>query len=276
MNFSNRTKINGTTKNFIIAFAVFVLILGVGSAVLFMYSLDFDLSNLVETTTEANETTTEPVSEVYSVNSLTGKSNIMFVVLNDKNNVEFVCCSLIDFDNKSFKVQQLAGDTQVGFGKTYKSVNGVYKESGEVGLKSLLKDHYKIEIDKYAVFKRSDLKKFLTTFGGITVNVPENINYTSSDFDIELDKGTQSLSAEKTINYLFACDGIQREKALCDVFTSILTKENVVKADSLFKKFVNACETDISVIDFSNSVKTLEIYCSADDKFMPVSYSDGE
>ena len=50
--FSHENKTNNKLKSFIIAFGIFIVVLSVFSAVLFMYSLDFDINNLVETTTE--------------------------------------------------------------------------------------------------------------------------------------------------------------------------------------------------------------------------------
>lgn len=274
--FSNKKKLNSSTKNFIIAFGVFILVLGVGSVLLFMYSLDFDINNLVETTTQQEETTSEQISEVYSVDSLSGKSNIMFVFLNDTSDVEFISCSMVDFDSKNFKISQIDGDTQINFGDSYKSVRGIYTDDGEIGLKDLIFDRYGISVDKYVIFKKSDLKTFLLSFGGITLNIPQNINYHSAEFSIELSKGEQTLSAEKATNYLFACQEGVREQALCDITASLLKAEYIEKSERLFKEFANSAKTDISVIDFSNSIETIETYCLADDAFKPVPYSNGE
>lgn len=274
--FSNRKKLNGTTKNFIIAFAIFIVILGISSVVLFLHSLDFDLNNLVESTTEYEETTTESTEENYSVENLSGSSNIMFTILNDENKIEFVFCTFIDFYNKTFKIKQIDGDAQLSFGEIYKSVNGIYAESSVDGLKSFIQSCYDVKIDKFAMFKKSDFKKFLSNFDGIEIDVTEDVNYQSPEFNLELKAGKQALSSEKAVNYLFVCDKIDREKALCDVISSLLKSQYIKEADILFKKFVNSCKTDISVIDFSDSMETIKVYCFADDKFMPTPYSDGE
>ena len=81
---------------------------------------------------------------------------------------------------------------------------------------------------------------------------------------------------EKALNYLMICDNEQREKVLCDIITSILTDEHIDNAEKLFKQFANLSETDISVIDFHDSLKTLETYCYADDKFLPQPFSEGD
>ena len=56
---------------------------------------------------------------------------------------------------------------------------------------------------------------------------------------------------------------------VCDIINSILTSEFAEKSDELFKIFVNNCDTDISVIDYSNAKDRINTYSRADDKFYP-------
>ncbi len=274
--FPSEAKTNTKLKPFIITFAVFILVLSACSIVLFMYSLDFDLNNLVESTTAVEETTTEAVMPVYSVESLSGKSNIMFIITDADDTVESVFCTLMDFDNKTFRVKQVNGNAQYLYGKTYKSINGIYKDFAENGLSEFFTEKYNISVDKYVVFKLSDLRRFLSLFNGMTINVNEDVNYKSDNYNLELSKGKQEISGEKALNYLLICDNEQREKILCDIIASILTDEHIENAEKLFKKFANLSETDISVIDFHDSIKTLETYCYADDKFLPQPFSEGD
>ena len=104
-------------------------------------------------------------------------------------------------------------------------------------------------------------------------DIPERV---VNHFNLELSKGKQEISGEKALNYLLICDNEQREKILCDIITSILTDEHIENAEKLFKKFANLSETDISVIDFHDSLKALETYCYADDKFLPQPFSEGD
>ncbi len=274
--FPNETKTNSKFKTFIVAFAVFIVVLSVCSMVLFMYSLDFDINNLVESTTVSEETTTEEIKPVYSVDTLSGKSNVMFIVTDSEGEVESVFCTMLDFDNKTFKVKQIDGDAQYLYGDKYKSINGIYTDFSENGLAEFFSEKWNISVDKYAVFKLSDLKKFLSSYNGITVNVTENVNYKSDEFNLELSKGKQELSAEKALNYLMMCNNEKKEQVICDIITSVLNAEYLDKSESLFKKFANLSKTDISVIDFFDSLETLETYCCADDKFIPQPFADGE
>ncbi len=270
--FSHENKTNNRLKPFIITFCIFVIVLAVFSVVLFMYSLDFDINNLVETSTEQIETTTEQTNVVYSVEGLTGKSDIMFLITDENGKVKSVFCTLMDFDNKSFKVKQVDGDAQYLFGKNYMSISSIYSENGIEGLNKYFEDNWGFTTSKYAIFTVSSFRKFLSAFDGISVTVTENVDFKSPEFNLELDKGYQALSGEKVLNYLMMCSDENKERVLCEIICSVLLPEYTDKADRLFKRFANSCETDISVIDFSDSYNTLETYCHSEDKFKPVPY----
>lgn len=270
--FSYENKTKSKLKPFIIAFGVFIVILAVFSIVLFMYSLDFDINNLVETTTENIETTTVEPQLVYSTENLSGTSDIMFLITDEQNVVQSVFCTLIDFDKKSFRVKQVDGDAVYLYGDKYMSINSIYSENGIEGLNKYFNDNWGFTTDKYAVFTTVSLRKFLSSFNGISLTVSESIDYKSSSFNLELDKGYQSLSGEKALNYLMVCKDENKERVLCEIISSILKPEYADNADGLFKKFANASKTDISVIDYSNCYNTLKTYCYADDKFSPVPF----
>lgn len=270
--FSHENKTSNKLKSFIIAFGVFVVVLAVFSTVLFMYSLDFNLNNLVETTTENVETTTQEPIHVYSVDDLSGESDIMFLITDEQGEVQSVFCTLMDFDNKSFKVKQVDGDAQYLFGKHFMSINSIYSENGIEGLNQYFNDNWGFTTDKYAVFTLSSMRKFLSSFNGISITVSEKIDYKSPSFNVELDKGYQSLSGEKALNYLMICKDEDKERVLCEIISSLLKAEYVDNGDTLFKKFANSSKTDISVIDFSDSYNTLKTYCYSNDKFAPVPF----
>ena len=226
-------KRNPNFKYFVIAFSLFIVILSVCSVFLFMRSLDFDLGNLVDrSTTEAEENTETVTVPNFSVAELTGSSNILF---------------LTD-------------------GKTYR---GIFDELFISGLKSRLESDFSVSFDKYVTLSSSQLKKIVSSFGGVTVNVPEKVNYRSPEFNLYLEAGKQKISDEYVYRYLTISTGAERSRIVCDIINSILTSEFAEKSDELFKIFVNNCDTDISVIDYSNAKDRINTYSRADDKFYP-------
>ena len=255
---------NNNLKYFIIAFSVFVLIVAVFSVVYFMYSLDFDLNNIVDSTTEATSLSNiEESANKISVDTLSGKSNILFMCEEDKN-IEICFIVATDFNAKKMSVLSLDID------------NNLYKSDSVNGVKSYLDSAYGIKIDKYVITNKTQAKDILSLFDGFRVNVGENIDYKSKDFNLKLEEGYHNLSSEFIFNYLLISDNSTREKILCDLINSVLKKEYIDNSEKLFTLFVRNCETDISVIDYSENIENLNIYVNANDKFLPLPWSENQ
>ena len=274
--FSENKIKKSTIKYFIISFSVFIVLLAVCSVVLFMHSLDFDISNLVDS---SSTTTTEPVDEnvsnVHSVNDLTGKSDLLFIVENI-DDVDFICTVSTDFDNKSMQVLCVDGSENLSYEGKILKISSIYIEDNVPGVKKMLVDNYGITIDKYVVFDSDGLKEMLSMFDGFSVNVIENVNYKSQDFNLTLSSGVQELSSDMTYKYLQISENKIRESIICDIIKSVLVADYVEDSEKLFTSFVNLCETDISVIDYSETVDRLSEYCYAEDKFYPEVYNKGD
>ena len=274
--FSENKIKKSTIKYFIISFSVFIVLLAVCSVVLFMHSLDFDISNLVDS---SSTTTTEPVDEnvsnVHSVNDLTGKSDLLFIVENI-DGVDFICTVSTDFDNKSMRVLCVDGSKNLSYEGKILKISSIYIEDNVPGVKKMLVDNYGITIDKYVIFDSDGLKEMLSMFDGFSVNVIENVNYKSHDFNLTLSSGVQELSSDMTYKYLQISENKIRESIICDIIKSVLIADYVEDSEKLFTSFVNLCETDISVIDYSETVDRLSAYCYANDKFYPEVYNKGD
>ena len=271
--FSENKIKKSTIKYFIISFSVFIVLLAVCSVVLFMHSLDFDISNLVDS---SSTTTTEPVDEnvsnVHSVNDLTGKSDLLFIVENI-DGVDFICTVSTDFDNKSMQVLCVDGSENLSYEGKILKISSIYIEDNVPGVKKMLVDNYGTTIDKYVILDSDGLKEMLSMFDGFSVNVIENVNYKSQDFNLTLSSGVQELSSDMTYKYLQISENKIRESIICDIIKSVLVADYVEDSEKLFTSFVNLCETDISVIDYSETVDRLSAYCYANDKFYPEVYN---
>ncbi|MBQ3524124.1 MAG: hypothetical protein IJA43_06715 [Clostridia bacterium] len=274
--FSENKIKKSTIKYFIISFSVFIVILAVSSVVLFMHSLDYDISNLVDS---SSTTTTAPVDEnlsnVYSVNDLKGKSDLLFIIENI-DGIDFICAVSTDFDNKSMRVMCVDGSENLSYEDKTLKFSSIYSEDDVPGVKKALVDNYGIETGKYIILDHDGLKDLLSLFDGFSVNVIENVNYKSHDFNLTLSSGVQELSPDMTYKYLQISENKIRESIICDIIKSVLVADYVEESEKLFTSFVNLCETDISVIDYSETVDRLSAYCYADDKFYPEIYKKGD
>lgn len=267
----------GSFKYFIIAFGAFVLIIALASVFLFMYSIDFDFNNFVnkpeEESTEHSENTTDPI---YSVNSLTGKSTVLFVCADSKEELDFAFTVECDFDRKAMTVKCVDAQSEMTFNDTPVSCGEVYKNYSVAEIESAFNESFGITVDKYFICDRAGAKEIFSLFDGITVNVAENIDYTSDGISLELNKGKQTVSGAYTLNYLLISDNVTREQIVCDIINSVLIPQYADNSEGLFTTFVNAGKTDISVIDYSESIDNLKVYAYAEDKFLPVISAEGK
>lgn len=260
-------------KYIVLSFSLFIVILSAFSVFLFMRSLDFDFNNIIDrTSTEEPSDSPTNEAQTYSVSELSGKSVYLLMLTDDSSNADFGFIITADFDSKFITVESFDANHKLSDGKTY---GDIYDTEFISGLKSRLNADYSVSVDKYVICTASQFKKIIASLGGVTVNVAEDVNYKSSEFNVVLDKGTQKLSDEYAYKYLAVSEIDEKSRIMCDILTSALTPENSEKSDDLFKIFVNNCKTDISVIDYSNSLEKLRIYSNAEDKFYPsVNVSD--
>ncbi|MCH5188938.1 MAG: LCP family protein [Oscillospiraceae bacterium] len=268
--FSKPKKVKNKNPNFkyiVLSFSLFIVILSAFSAFLFMRSLDFDLGNIIDrTNTEAPSDAPTNDEQTYSVSELSGKSVYLLMLTDDSSNADFGFIITADFDSKSMTVASFDANQKLSDGKTYRDI---YDTEFISGLKSRLNADFDLSVDKYVICTASQFKRIIASLGGVTVNVAEDVNYKSSEFNVSLDKGTQKLSDEYAYKYLAIAEIQEKSRIMCDILASALTPENSEKSDDLFKIFVNNCKTDISVIDYSNSLEKLKIYSNAEDKFYP-------
>lgn len=275
--FSENKVKKSTIKYFIISFAVFIILLAVGSVVLLMHSLDYDIGNLVDnSTTTATDISDENETTIYSVNELAGKSNLLFIVETEEKNVDFLCIVSTDFDNKSMTVDCIDGNSKMEYNGVNSTISNIYLTDYELGVKKALNEN-QISVDKYIIFDNSQLQDVLALFDGFSIEVHNTVSYKSYEFNLSLEKGKQELSPDLTYKYLKVSDISTRERIICDIIKSVLTTNYIENSENLFTSFVNLCDTDISVIDYSESIERLRVYCYADDKFYPEIYvEDGE
>lgn len=260
-NVFNKKSSPQSIKYFIIGFSIMILLLSIVSVFLFMRSIDFNINNLAGRTTETETDTAEYIEmERFFVSSLTGKSKIMLVCENNDGSLCFSSIVDVNFPQGYIKVKSF--DDSDSF--SGKALSSYYAEGSVEGLK----EAFDFSIEKYIVCNRKQLQDILSLFDNIYINVVNAVDFNSPEFNLQLKEGKQVLSDDYITKYLIISDNETRSNILCDVLNSILVEEYTSDSQKLFKEFVNNCETNISVIDYSESIDELIIYSKAEDKFL--------
>lgn len=252
------------TVTFICVFMCFVIILGSVSTLLLWRSLNYDFNNIFvvgddESTTKAPETT-DINSKVYSGEYLF----LVAVTSDDGKETRFLNLIGVDLSEKVIRVVPV--DTNISDTKTGFTCEKLLETNGIKSVVSFLNDYYDADIDRYVLLTETGYKSFFRTMGDITVKVSEDVEYDTADMFLELKRGENTLSPDKTYKYMkYLCEtkkGYDCSKANAEIivaaFNAFCTVERFTSADNTFSIIIDYCTTDITIVDFTNAKDELE------------------
>lgn len=250
----------------IVAFVCFLVLLSAASLFMLWRSLNYDFSNIYKTakTTAASEqgtTTTEPARQSYS-----GTADFLLVMTSDDGKAVRAMC-LVDVDLgarilRIVPVAKNAGDP-INSGATLEET---FLQKGVSRLEESVGKLCSVKVDRYAVLTDSGCRFLFVKFGDLTVNLPEKVEYDTSDLFLELKSGDNDLTPEKAYKYYrYLCDHFSGKEAaervadlVCSAFSAYYTPENVQNGSALFTYAVNHCTTDISIVDYTNAIPKIK------------------
>lgn len=147
---------------------------------------------------------------------------------------------------------------------TYYKINAVYQRKHIDKIKDKIQTMLDVEIDNYLVFDKKALCKVVDAIGGVTVDVPMNMNYDDPEqgLHIHLSKGVQRLNGEQAegfVRFRKNNDGlggypggdiqrIQTQQAFIKAFISeCLKPKNVIKLPGIAKDVMSDVKTDVTI-----------------------------
>ena len=271
---NNKTKKRKNTI-FVIAFLCFAIVLGSVSTLLLWRSLNYDFNNIFnkdfnKETSDVIITTTEKSDvTVYSG----GATFLTAVISDDKTEARFINLININLDEKTVKV--IPVDDGIKDSQSGLRCGDLLEKKGAKALVEALSNYYGVKIDKYAVFTESGFKSVFKTMGNITVKVNNDIEYDTEDMFLELQKGENILTPEKVYKYMkYICEtenGYERSRLTGEIivssFKAFFNGVNFALADEYFSKIINYCDSDISIVDYTEAKDKIEY-------LLPVSAKD--
>ncbi len=258
-------------RGLIIAFLCFAILLGTVSTLLMWRSYNYDFNNMFvkadESTTSA-PTTTSPDVVTYS-----GNYEFLVAVTND-DKTESLFFNIITVDLSEKIIRVVPVDSNISDTVTGLSCDKLLIANGISETVSFLNRYFNIEIDKYAVLTENGYKSFFRAMGDITLKLSHDVVYDTDDMFLELNRGENTLTPDKTYKYMkYLCEslkGYERSKANADIvvaaFSSFYTAERFNSADNTFSVIIDYCDTDISIVDFTNAKDELAYLLPASSK----------
>lgn len=256
---------NGKKKKItlIIAFVCFAIVLGAVSFLLLWRSLNYDFNNFFKKSEEIS--TTVITTEKTNAKTFEGESLFLAAVTSDDSK-ETLFINLINVDLSDKTVKIIPVDSDLKNPESGLKCSEILTENGVKELVSFLDLHYGKNIDRYAVFTETNFKSVFRALGNITVKVSSDIEYDTADMFLELKKGDNILTPEKTYKYMkYICETTKGKECatlnaeiVSSAFTAFFTNDKILLGDSLFSKLINYCVTDITIVDYTQSKEKIE------------------
>lgn len=184
------------------------------------------------------------------------------------NLTDFIMLGQYNPNNRKIALLSIPRDTNVGSASVDGKINSIYSSKGRgdkgiEALKTKVTEITGIEIDYHVLFKTKILRQVVDEMGGVTVDVPINMNYDDPEqgLYIHLKKGTQKLTgtqAEGFCRFRKNNDGtgyprgdIQRTEAqqqFIKAFISELLKtETISKIPNLINIVLEGTQTNVTL-----------------------------
>ena len=136
------------------------------------------------------------------------------------------------------------------------TLNDIFARYGEKRLLEAVEDYTGRQVDRYVASTDESFKSMINYFGGVTVNVPDQIEY-RGDFTLILVKGKQNMKGDTLFKYLrylgLLGDDDAQEQVLADILGSVFKPQNAGRLSNIFSKFSNTLNTNVTIVDFSQA-----------------------
>lgn len=175
---------------------------------------------------------------------------------------DFIMLGQYDPNTREIDLVSIPRDTNIGNNSVDGKINSCYHSKGIDKLKEQVEEITGIEVEHYVIFKTKILRQVVDKIGGVTVNVPINMNYDDpyQNLYIHLKKGTQKLTgsqAEQFVRFRQNNDGsgypggdVERTKTqqqfILAFISELLKADNISKIPDLIEIVLEGTKTDIT------------------------------
>ena len=243
-----KQKMGSTAIPFLLTTLISLIIIG-GAALYILNKIDDDKSSA----TDSVET-----NEYYTPTAEDSKTLMLIFDTEDSNSPVTFMVLRIDPEMKEYVCIPLASTSIIDYDGQILSLEEHYNNGGVIETKNSLESLLGISIDRYIKMNGEGFQKICDILGGVQIYVPSDVD--------DMESGEQYLAAaqiQKLITYEEYKNGEQQRMIMVGTIVSSMLNqvsgERVAAGlDNSFTAVINLVDSDISVIDYSESSVALK------------------
>jgi LCP family protein required for cell wall assembly len=168
-----------------------------------------------------------------------------------------------DKERQQFTITVFPTDAYVDMSGRYFKLSEIYARYGLKVLKDKIYAITGVTVDHHALISMSDFPALIDELGGISYNVPEDMQYVdiAGGINIDLKKGLQRLDGEGVLDLIsfnnYTSGGSRAHTTLEVVkkfITTFISINNYNRAPEVFAKLEKMLDTDFTANDFKNNL----------------------
>lgn len=249
---TQKQSIDRDLKKFSVIFASCVLAILIVSCFAILKKYDFDIRTAMG---GEPESTTEAVTQETTLLQSEGEKTCLFWCADsEKGGLHFAWLVNFRVPEMSASVCTLPLDLIISDGA--ETLDSTFRKYGENATVEKLEAFLGYEIDGYIGSDDESFKAMINYFGGMNINVPEQIEYRGNEYTVILVKGRQKLMADTLFKYLRYLGTVGprgrnlQATALMEMMNEIFRPGNAGKTQKYFSKLSNTVKTDFTIVDF--------------------------
>ena len=243
-----KQKMGSTAIPFLLTTLISLIIIG-GAALYILNKIDDDKSSA----TDSVET-----NEYYTPTAEDSKTLMLIFDTEDSNSPVTFMVLRIDPEMKEYVCIPLASTSIIDYDGQISSLEEHYKNGGIIETKNSLESLLGVPIDRYIKMNGEGFQKICDILGGVQIYVPSDVD--------DMESGEQYLAAaqiQKLVTYGEYKNGEQQRMIMVGTIVSSMLNqvsgERVAAGlDNSFTAVINLVDSDISVIDYSESSVALK------------------
>lgn len=201
-----------------------------------------------------------------TISNISGKTNFLVLETNDsKNTIFYATIIQADGDNLAYKATTLDGQTKING----VSLNDMYNNDGVKKLHENVQDYLGIKLDYFVQFTHSSFKEFVGHLGTFIYPSSETLKFSggvgNDQYSVRISEGEQKINAKEMSDLLrYYVNEKQNytipNEIILYSLIGLINEDNNEKNEKLFRLFISDTNTNITVRDFANATKNVEIF----------------